>query len=359
MPLDNCQAPTQTTPNKKNYQLNYTTNSITDKTDHCWAYILENLGISPSYLKNKHGPCPNCGGKDRFRFDNKNGKGTFICNQCGAGNGFRLLELCYGWDFPEACNKITELLDMFPMHQEKCIRANKVEHISQPLKRIIKANFPTMENDTNERLRKYLTVLWQQAKPIAKGDFVDRYLISRRIVLNEFPSVLRYHPNLPYYDDEQKFIGYFPAMLALITDHHGKGVSIHRTYLGNGCKAAVSKQKKLTSSIFPGASSGATIKLYEAESILILAEGVETAFALYVATQIPTWATVSAGGMQKAILPSNVKEVIIAVDNDKSLRGQIAANKLAQRLLNEGIRVKRVIPPQVGNDFADVLMEDE
>ncbi|MDI5829610.1 hypothetical protein MJN51_36035, partial [Salmonella enterica subsp. enterica serovar Kentucky] len=34
----------------------------------------------------RHAPCPACGGKDRFRFDD-NGRGSFICNQCGAGDG--------------------------------------------------------------------------------------------------------------------------------------------------------------------------------------------------------------------------------------------------------------------------------
>src|SRR3546814_8086061 len=29
------------------------------------------FGISPSYLTGKQTPCPTCGGKDRFRFDNK------------------------------------------------------------------------------------------------------------------------------------------------------------------------------------------------------------------------------------------------------------------------------------------------
>ena len=39
----------------------------------------------------KHTSCPACGGKDRFRFDDKQGDGTFYCNQCGAGNGFQLI----------------------------------------------------------------------------------------------------------------------------------------------------------------------------------------------------------------------------------------------------------------------------
>lgn len=39
----------------------------------------------------KHQPCPICGGSDRFRCDDKGGSGSWICNQCGAGNGYTLV----------------------------------------------------------------------------------------------------------------------------------------------------------------------------------------------------------------------------------------------------------------------------
>ena len=34
-----------------------------------WPSILMALGLSPEFLKNKHGPCPMCGGKTRFRIN--------------------------------------------------------------------------------------------------------------------------------------------------------------------------------------------------------------------------------------------------------------------------------------------------
>jgi putative DNA primase/helicase len=40
-----------------------------------------------------------CGGKDRFRFDDKEGHGTWICTHCGAGDGFSLLMKVMGIDF--------------------------------------------------------------------------------------------------------------------------------------------------------------------------------------------------------------------------------------------------------------------
>tara|TARA_R100000808_G_scaffold24871_1_gene58941 strand:- start:1816 stop:3705 length:1890 start_codon:yes stop_codon:yes gene_type:complete len=60
-----------------------------------WRAILPTLGVPAGALVNKHGPCPGCGGKDRFRFDDEGGRGTWICSQGGgetiAGDGFELL----------------------------------------------------------------------------------------------------------------------------------------------------------------------------------------------------------------------------------------------------------------------------
>ena len=50
-----------------------------------WRHVLSNLGIHDRYLDGKHHPCPGCGGKDRFRFDDKDGCGTWICSQ-GSGD---------------------------------------------------------------------------------------------------------------------------------------------------------------------------------------------------------------------------------------------------------------------------------
>lgn len=57
---------------------------------HHWEEILLQLGIDLPGL-NKHGPCPCCGGKDRFRFDDKDGRGTWFCNHCGNGDGLDLI----------------------------------------------------------------------------------------------------------------------------------------------------------------------------------------------------------------------------------------------------------------------------
>lgn len=70
-----------------------------------WLDILPALGVDSTALVNRHGPCPGCGGRDRFRFDNKDSRGTFVCSRGGdtlAGDGFALLSHVHGWTSGES-----------------------------------------------------------------------------------------------------------------------------------------------------------------------------------------------------------------------------------------------------------------
>ena len=53
--------------------------------------IFPAVGIKLHGNGKRHQPCPICGGSDRFRCDDKNGTGSWICNQCGAGTGYTLV----------------------------------------------------------------------------------------------------------------------------------------------------------------------------------------------------------------------------------------------------------------------------
>ncbi len=75
-----------------------------------WPFILSALGADASALDGKHHPCPACGGTDRFRFDDKGGNGSHICSQCGAGDGFALLQKMHGCDFKEAAKLVENAL---------------------------------------------------------------------------------------------------------------------------------------------------------------------------------------------------------------------------------------------------------
>ncbi|MBJ9113314.1 toprim domain-containing protein [Citrobacter sp. FDAARGOS_156] len=79
------------------------TDTIKQACGH-WPRILPALGVK--VIKNRHQACPVCGGSDRFRFDDKEGRGTWFCNQCGAGDGLKLVEKVFGVTSSEAAGKV-------------------------------------------------------------------------------------------------------------------------------------------------------------------------------------------------------------------------------------------------------------
>ncbi len=102
-----------------------------------WCKILPRLGIDARFLRNRHGPCPLCGGKDRFRFDDRDGSGSYFCNQCGAGVGIILVRKKHGWDFATACREIDNIIGIdaprpprpSPPPQSPASRLAKIERV--------------------------------------------------------------------------------------------------------------------------------------------------------------------------------------------------------------------------------------
>jgi ribosomal protein L37AE/L43A len=62
-------------------------NELTAQCRNHWREILIKLGIPSSFLSGRDCPCPMCGGKDRFRFSDRNGEGTWYCRGCGQERG--------------------------------------------------------------------------------------------------------------------------------------------------------------------------------------------------------------------------------------------------------------------------------
>ncbi|WP_429077584.1 DUF927 domain-containing protein [Aeromonas veronii] len=76
-----------------------------------WPDLLAAVGIDIP-RRGKHGPCPVCGGKDRFRLDDKTGRGTWICNQCGTGDGLDLVGKVTGKSAKEAAELVAPLVGL-------------------------------------------------------------------------------------------------------------------------------------------------------------------------------------------------------------------------------------------------------
>ncbi|EOK4167901.1 primase-helicase zinc-binding domain-containing protein, partial [Escherichia coli] len=89
-----------------------------------WPYILSALGIKvPS--AGHHGACPACGGKDRFRLDDKAGRGTWFCNQCGHGDGLDLVRLVTGRKIKEVAGMVSEALALPEIQEKPALPARK------------------------------------------------------------------------------------------------------------------------------------------------------------------------------------------------------------------------------------------
>ncbi len=295
-----------------------------------WPSVLKELGIDDKYLRNTHGPCPLCGGTDRYRFDNMEGRGTYFCQGCGAGNGWSLVQKYFGVNFAKAVEMVNPIVGLL---------SDNLKDVEIPAK---KDPVPALK------------FVASKSEPIRYMGSVSRYLQSRGF--DEAPDGLR-EANLNFYS-EGKSKGRYDVMVALIQDFEGKGVSYHLTYTEDGKKAPIKPARKVMTP--KGTITGAAIRLnVDFEDIICVAEGIETAYAAHKDCGHPAFATISAHGLETFVPPKGVKIVMIYGDNDASFTGQAAAYALAKRLMNSGVEAWVFIPDRVGEDFNDVLIRKE
>jgi putative DNA primase/helicase len=290
-----------------------------------WHGILPAIGISSKFLKRKNGPCPMCGGKDRWRFTDIDGKGTWFCNQCHGGNGIALVMKFTGLPFLEAALRIERVIGGAP------------------------ANRPAPERSEQHK-RDALNALWRSSRPVCADDPVDRWLNGRGVGMPIYPTCLRFGPRIRYSGPP---VSYHPAMLARVTDATGKPATIHKTYItADGRKAPVEKPRMFCAANVP---PGGAVRLTPAAPVLGIAEGIETALAAAQLFGVPTWAALNAGGVERLVLPAETKHLIIFGDNDQNGVGQRAAYGLAARLAGK-VQVDVRIPEQTDTDWNDVLL---
>jgi len=287
-----------------------------------WKSILSNF-IDSKLLDGKHRPCPICGGKNRFRFDDTEGVGNYICSHCGAGTGIHLLAQSQSISHSESWKLVETVI------------GESVEEKPKP------------EADRSARINRVLAACGK----ITKGGDVHRYLYSRGLT-PDYSKLRLAEANST--SGETMIVGRFQL---------GKKMTgLHVTFLKDGKKITgedVSPRKMFA--MEKDGLVGSAIRLHPLDGgyRLVVAEGIETALAASQMLGIPAWATGSAGLLEQLQIPDEVTEIVIAGDKDKSFTGQAAAYALAKRLVNQkNPKVVHVIFPKVmGTDFNDALME--
>lgn len=379
------------------------------KWDMIYGRLAPELGDAMTKM-GRHVTCPvhgthNRGGKgDGFRLFTERGNrnvldpaGGGICNSCGAKpDGFALLMWLKGWDFPKALKEVAGALGVeetrretrgksaerpaakefdaqgflalppapavmvggnyWTVPAERQVAQKPAEPAKKPVQQQMAPSPAQSRADqkARERLQRTwkdgVSLLHPSAEPARR--WLKRRGLEEVLRSEKMLQHLRYHPNLAYRSDaEERIIGHFPAIIALVLDPAGRPVTIHRTYLSNdGRKASEANQlvdecRKVMSYPSDRSLSGAAVRLGDVQDVLGVAEGLETAIAVFLATGIVCWPCLTTSYMKNFVPPEGVRQVIVFADKDLNDGGERAAKELVQRLWNLGLQA-RIATPQ-------------
>jgi hypothetical protein len=268
------------------------------------------------------GPCPVCGGTDRFAINVR--KQVFRCRQCDVGGDvITMVRHLDGRSFHEAVETLTggEL---------------RRTAVQAPV-----AKKQTDEEYEREQHRK-AQWLWSLREPI-EGTPAERYLRERRRITCPLPTTLAF---LPPRKPE-----HHPAMIAAfaLVDEPEPGVvgipqsvgSVHLTLLRRDGSDKADVEKPNKPKIVVGSPNSSPIVVATPNDLLglCITEGIEDALTAHQATGLGAWAAGSAGQMPKLadVIPSYIEAVTILAHDDQA--GQDGARKLAEALYQRRIEV--------------------
>jgi hypothetical protein len=277
------------------------------------------------------GPCPVCGGRDRFGVNIR--KQVFNCRGAIGGDVITLVQHLDGCEFRCA---ITTLVGNGPRKPTPQAKSADRDDYKEEQRNLDRAE-----------------AIWLGTSPL--GPDAIAYFARRRIDINQVPDQggLRFHPRCSWGN------GSTPAIIGRFT-----------TALGNEPRGIwrrpISGEKPKTL----GPIAGCVIRLWPDEAVergLVLGEGIETVLAA--ATWIshrgtllqPAWAAGGAGNIKKFPVLSGIEALTLLVDNDRldqhdRRAGQDAAAECAARWSAAGREVIRLTPKALGADFNDVVL---
>lgn len=294
-----------------------------------WAMIFEHYGLPPITGKNHFkGKCPLCDSIGKFRIDDRDGAGTWIC-KCGSGDGLKLVTETQGKPFNEVCREIDELI------------GNTFTRLTVPV------------TSSASSLRTKVLNKFAKLQPL-RGTSGAAYLNARGIF--NFPlEAMRFN-------DKQRHAGrVYQSLYSLATDDKGELCYLHQTLLDGAKKADIGtsakRQKSLQEDNYLDHARSVAIRMFPVASTLGIAEGIETALSAHQIYNVNTWATMTANFMKKFRVPAGVKHLIIFADRDEhSATGLAAAYECAHANLvakNDLLRVSVYWPDH--DDFNNML----
>lgn len=344
------------------------------------------------------GPCPLCGGRDRFGINLSSR--AYNCRQCDVKGGdvIALVQQVLGKGFLEALDWICGELpaDLDPAEVER--------------RRRVAARARQQQEDYAAQKRKeainWAKSWWDQgASP--HGTLVEGYFARRGmpdlLARLSSPLCLRFHPELPYMqyrNGNWVELHRGPAMLAAVQNPGGMFRCLHRTWIDldepkgrlvlrdpDGNPIVDSKGKRLKTKLTIGSKQGGAIRLRSSEGAdtLIMGEGIETtSTALFAQPDgfetAAYWAGVDLGNMAGPMLkqkgvkysgqpsfdndrpcfvpPEWVKRLVFIMDGDSDpamTRAKLECGIRRACAMRPGL-VGEIVPADPGCDLNDMLV---
>jgi hypothetical protein len=315
----------------------------------------ERRGIKLVGRVDRCGPCPQCGGKDRFSINVR--KQVFLCRGCAArGNVIALVRFLDGCGFHEALERLTG---------ERLMKAANValaQHLDEaeaaPSRPAPAATDAPRDDDRDARALIFARQIAFELRPILGSPGETYFRDARKIVTSAIEDVLErtdgvgWHSAVYFNEPGHALHGRkLGAIISVMTDMITAEPTgaISRTYIHEGRK--LGKAKTL------GSPAG-IIRLSEDADVLEglhIAEGLESAFSAMSKGFRPMWATGSTALMAKFPVLSGIEALTIIADHDANGAGERAAAEVASRWREAGKEARVWRPKSIG-DLNDILI---
>jgi putative DNA primase/helicase len=280
------------------------------------------------------GPCPVCGGVDRFSINVK--KQVWHCRGCGTGGDvISLLQHAEEMTFAEAVASLAGEGWTAPK-----ARRNRDRSI---------------EDDKDQRRppSDAWRLIWAEAQD-PRRTLVEHHLALRGLSLpaEAAGEALRFHPRCPFGPGCTT-----PAIVALVRDiRSNEPIGIHRTALDSlGHKREIDGKDRMAR----GQIGGGAVKLTPDEEVTLglgIGEGIETSLSLKLMSDwgdSPIWACLSAGALAAFPVLGGIETLVVAVDHDEA--GSNAARQAIARWHEAGRETLAITPKRFGADLNDIV----
>ncbi|WP_075180617.1 TOPRIM and DUF927 domain-containing protein [Pantoea sp. 1.19] len=278
-----------------------------------WPHVLAGLSIDVPDSPRRHAACPACGGSDRFRFDD-NGRGSHICNQCGAGDGLDLIAKVNQCDATEAAKLAADVMGIDYRATQSPEEASQRKQQAESMRHRREQERQKQAADEAEQRRNTFARLFsERLQSSAQGESV--YLSGKGLAGFTFPIL----PD--------------GSLLLTLVDDSGEVVAAQNI-------TPRGEKRLLTGSAKRGAYHA--VNATAAPESVLIAEGLATALSIHLMRpDALTVAAVDAGNLLPVAEVMRRRypdaQIVIAGDNDyhddeQPNTGKLAAEKAAQRV---------------------------